>query len=156
MAGMMQPLMRHKQRLMNLPRAKRIRWMLTAAALLVMLILPVPLRVAGAARVLPDRRRQVDSEVQGRVARVYVREGDRVDAGQVLAVLDDTDYRIGEEARSPKMARMEQTRLGPWPGPPTPSQTAPVGIARRAGAWKTRLASTQIRARRPDCGDPAH
>lgn len=34
----------------------------------------------------------------GQISRIYVREGDRVRAGQLLAELDDADYRLGVEA----------------------------------------------------------
>jgi multidrug resistance efflux pump/transcriptional regulator with GAF, ATPase, and Fis domain len=150
MARVFRPLARSKQKFQDLPRSRRIAWITALGLAVITLLLPVPLRVSGDARVLPDRRLPVAAQVEGRVAQVYVREGDRVDAGQVLAVLDDTDYRIGEEdARTRyEMARIEQSRLR------AVARTADAlaenarldGLHAEMDLWKTRLAATRIRA----------
>src|SRR5439155_18121693 len=101
-ARVFQPLARSKRRFLSLTHGRRLAWLGgTALAAAVLVLVPVPLRIAGDARVLPELRVPVTSEVDGRVARVLVREGDPVEAGQVLAVLDDSDYRArADEARS--------------------------------------------------------
>jgi GAF domain-containing protein len=151
MARVMQPLARHKERFMSLPRHQRIRRIAGLVIVAVALLFPVPLRVSGDARVLPSRRLQINAEVAGRVTQVYVREGDRVDSGQVLAVLDDTDYRIGEEdARTRyEMARMEQTRLRAAAHTADAEAQAALldGLGAELKLWDARLASTRIRAR---------
>jgi RND family efflux transporter MFP subunit len=151
MARVFQPLARTRQKLQSLPRGRRIAGMAVATLAIIGLLVPVPLRVSGEARVLPSRRVPVAAEVEGRVAQVFVREGDRVDAGEVLATLDDTDYRIGEEdARTRyEMALVEQNRLR------AAARTADAvvesarleGLRAELALWERRLASTRIRAR---------
>lgn len=151
MARIFQPLARHQQRFANLPFSRRAMWLAGLALVAVALLLPVPLRVSGEARVLPARRLPVASEVEGRILKVFVREGDRVDAGQVLALLDDTDYRMGEEdARARfEMAQREETRLRAVARTADAAvETARVdGIRAELELWRRRLDSTQIRAR---------
>jgi len=99
MVRMFQPLAQRKARWEQTPWWKRGTWLAGIAAAAVLLFLvPVPLRVGGNARVLPESRLPVTAEVEGRVARVLVREGDRVEAGDVVALLDDADYRANREA----------------------------------------------------------
>ena len=52
----------------------------------------------------------VAAELAGRLAAVTVEEGDRVQRGQVLAVLEDADYRAGVAAAAARVAQ-EQARL---------------------------------------------
>jgi RND family efflux transporter MFP subunit len=160
MARVFEPWARRKQQFQALPRGRRIAWTGGMVAALIALVLPFPLRVSGEARVLPDRRMPVSARVEGRIAQVYVREGDRVEAGQVLAVLDDTDYRIGEEDARTKyeMARMEQSRLR------AVARTADAvvenarvdGLRAAMDLWKSRLDSTRIRALRAGLVATAH
>jgi RND family efflux transporter MFP subunit len=75
---------------------KRRRALLVAgvvAALLFLLIFPLPLRVVGDASVSPAQSVLIQPEVEGVVQRVNVREGDAVSAGAVLASLSDWQYR---------------------------------------------------------------
>jgi HlyD family secretion protein len=53
------------------------------------------LRVDGDAVVAPVRAAQIQPEVEGVVSKILVREGDRVSKGQVMAELQDWDYRSG-------------------------------------------------------------
>jgi RND family efflux transporter MFP subunit len=66
---------------------------LTAAAVIFLAIFPLPLRVDGEAVVAPAHRAQVQPEIEGVVGKVYVREGQRVSRGDVLADLEAWDYR---------------------------------------------------------------
>ncbi len=145
------PLARTQRRLMSLSWGRRAAWaggtLLVAAALV---LVPLPLRVSGEARILPHRRLPVTAEVDGRIAQVLVREGDAVEAGQVLAVLNDTDYRVGlGDARARfEVAAREHSRLR------ADGRTADAAVegARLAGLragvdlWETRLERTRIRA----------
>jgi RND family efflux transporter MFP subunit len=65
----------------------------TVAALLFLLVFPLPLRVAGDATVSPAQSVFIQPEVEGVVQRVLVREGDAVIVGTVLATLSDWQYR---------------------------------------------------------------
>ena len=93
LAGFWKPLLEKKRRLGAVPDSRRRRWAIgIAVALLALCILPWPLRIAAPARVLPGRRASVTSLVDGVVASVLRREGDRVHAGEVIATLKDESY----------------------------------------------------------------
>ncbi len=151
MARVFEPLARRKRQFLKLSWRRRLAsagaLALAAAALV---FVPVPLRVAGEARVLPRLRLPVTAEVEGRVAQVLVREGDSVEAGQVIALLDDTDYRVGHgDARARyQIALREQSRLRSVGR----AADAAVEAARLEGLradldlWETRLERTRIRS----------
>ncbi len=151
LARVFRPWASRKQRLMSLSWAKRLAWsggVLVAAALL--FLVPVPLRVAGEARVLPELRRPVIAEVEGRVAQVLVREGDAVDPGQVVAILDDADYRAGEEEARARhaVALREQIRMragGETAGAAVVAARLE-GLRADVDLWQTRLERTRIRS----------
>lgn len=58
-----------------------------------LLVLPRPLRVGGPAAIDGVARHPVRSEVAGNLAEILVSEGDRVEAGQVVARLHDSELR---------------------------------------------------------------
>jgi RND family efflux transporter MFP subunit len=57
------------------------------------LFCPWPMRVSGDATVFSSRSAEIQSELDGVVKRVLVREGEAVKKGQILAELDDWNYR---------------------------------------------------------------
>jgi GAF domain-containing protein len=96
LAGFWKPLLEKKRRLGAVPEKRRRRLTIgIAAAVLALCILPWPLRIAAPARVLPGRRAAVTSLVDGVVATVLRREGDRVHAGEVIATLKDESFAAG-------------------------------------------------------------
>ncbi len=96
LAGLLHPFAAKKKKLLEaLPFA---RWWdyawkagLVAAALVV---LPWPMRVSTDSTVVPAERRVVTAHTGGIVQRVFVREGDPVTRGQMLAQLDDGEDRV--------------------------------------------------------------
>src|SRR5947207_2842036 len=68
------------------------------------------LDVRGTLSPLPDRDAQVSAQVAGRIARVLVREGDRVTAGQPLAQIDTAPLEddLAEAEASVAKARAER------------------------------------------------
>ena len=54
-------------------------------------------RVSAAGRIYPVTEVKINSQVSARIERLAVREGERVERGQVLVVLDRTLYRAREE-----------------------------------------------------------
>ena len=153
MRGMMQPLARTHARVTALG-GHRIAWIggaaLAAAALL---FIPVPLRVAGDARVLPERRLPVSVEVGGRIAQVLVREGDRVEAGQEIARLDDLEVQatLAEARAQMAIAERAVTRLraeGDAAGAAAEAARA-AGLASDVARWETELERSRLRAREP-------
>ncbi len=72
------------------------------------------LRLTGTGRITARTRLEVTAEISGTVAEVQVREGDTVEAGQVLVVLDDRDALLAlsqaEAALSEAQARLDSLR----------------------------------------------
>jgi HlyD family secretion protein len=75
---------------------------------------PIVQRVVSSGRVRPPARVNLASLVIGRVAKVAVREGDRVEAGQVLVQLEDAEaaaaLRQAQGRVAEAAARLEQVR----------------------------------------------
>ena len=93
LAGFWKPLLEKRRKLAAIPERRRRRLAIgIAAAVLALCILPWPLRIAAPARVLPGRRAAVTSLVDGVVATVVRREGDRVRPDEVIATLKDESY----------------------------------------------------------------
>lgn len=97
--GILEPLIERKRRFMSLERRRRAVLLGTLAAVVLILILaPIPLRVAGTAQVAPDQTQYVRAEEDGVVQKVFVHEGDRVSPGTPLAQMADWDQRAAVAA----------------------------------------------------------
>lgn len=93
LAGFFQPLLEKRRKLLDIPKHRRQAWGIGALlTLLVLVVVPWPLRVEGPVRVLPARRAAVTAGVDGIVKEVLRREGDQVRAGEVIATLKDETY----------------------------------------------------------------
>jgi len=92
LAGFWKPLLERRRKLVALPKRRRNAWIAVAGAILLVALFPWRLRIAGPARILPGSRAAVTSGVDGVVAAVHKHEGDRVDAGEVIAILRDEAY----------------------------------------------------------------
>jgi GAF domain-containing protein/multidrug resistance efflux pump len=151
MRQVMQPLARTTARLEKIGRM-RATWLAGAVlAALALLFVPVPLRIAGDARVLPERRVPAAAETGGRVVEVLVREGDSVEAGQELARLDDVEIQAGlAEARARRAIseRALAARRAEADAAGASAEAARLaGLAAEVERWETDLARTRIRAR---------
>lgn len=92
--GFLRPFAGRRQKFMEIPKRRRLAWGFGMAAVLIILIaVPWRLRVGGPARILPGRRAAVTAGVEGTVISVLRHEGDKVDAGEVIATLDPQTYR---------------------------------------------------------------
>ena len=92
--GVLQPLIQKKQQFLALERHRRA--ILTAsasAAVLFLTLFPIPLRVDGRATIAPAHNAHLGVDVEGVVKEVLVKEGDQVRKGEVIAALEDWDYR---------------------------------------------------------------
>jgi multidrug resistance efflux pump len=69
---------------------------IAALLLVVFFLLPISATVGGEAQVVPRDRKVAFSKVEGLIDRIFVKEGDQVREGQVLASLDpkELDYKI--------------------------------------------------------------
>ncbi len=101
LAGFWGPLLARWHKLTAMPRHRRAAWGVGLAIAVVVLLLPWRFRIAGPARIMPGRRAGVTAAVDGVVASVLKHEGDRVAAGDVIAILRDEPYRAAlAEAQS--------------------------------------------------------
>jgi RND family efflux transporter MFP subunit len=111
--GLLGPILQKKQKFLALEKRRRALFIVGAAGLVLFLaFFPIPMRVDGTSTVASARSAQVEPEIDGVVRQVYVREGDHVHSGQVLADLEDWDYRAalaGAEAKY-QTASMEMNR----------------------------------------------
>jgi len=92
--NVLEPLLQKKKRFLAME--KRRRGLTIAGVLVLGLFLafcPLPMRVSGNATVGSGRTAQVQAGVDGVVRNVYVREGELVRQGAVLAGLEDWNYR---------------------------------------------------------------
>jgi len=92
--GILEPLIQRKKKFMALRGRRRAAILgMVAAGAVFLGAVPFPMRVDGGAVAGAARTAQVEPEVDGTVRKVYVREGDYVSSGAVLADLEDWDYR---------------------------------------------------------------
>ncbi len=92
--NLLEPLLQKKKRFMELEKRRQGLTLAMGAALLLFLVFcPLPMRVSGEATVASARTAQVQAGVDGVVKSVNVHEGDRVRQGDVLAELEDWNYR---------------------------------------------------------------
>jgi putative peptide zinc metalloprotease protein len=86
---------------------------------LLFLVPPIPTRVASDFVLEPGRDAHVRAGVPGAVRQVFVKQGDTVKAGQVLAVLENPDIESGAQVLAQQLAmansevRLEQARSDP-------------------------------------------
>ena len=96
LANILQPFAEQKKRFVAAMPKERWRMYAERTAIVAFLLfaIPWPERVRTDATVVPAERRIVSSLEGGVVRHVYVKEGDAVQQGEVLAQLDDSDDRI--------------------------------------------------------------
>jgi RND family efflux transporter MFP subunit len=149
--GVLEPILQRKQRFMRLSASqRRVRLILWTALAIFLVLFPLPMRVEGDAVVGPARMARVQPEVEGVVASVLVREGQRVQAGDIVAQLEDWPYRSAAAAAEAKygIAMSEMNRAL------AANDTATAGLKRvEAEYWaaekdlaQRRLAKTRLRS----------
>ncbi len=96
LASIFQPFAQRKKKLIAaMPRSRVVEYAQRAGIVVGLLILiPWPMRVGTDATVVPADRRVVSAMEGGTVKQVFVREGDLVKAGQLLAQLGDSEDRL--------------------------------------------------------------
>jgi GAF domain-containing protein/multidrug resistance efflux pump len=93
--SLLEPLMQRKQALLRTSRGRRIGLAVGAVVVAVFLIFcPLPMRLGGDATVAAQHLVTVAAPVDGNVGTVYVHEGQRVEAGQLLAGMNDFQWRM--------------------------------------------------------------
>ncbi|OLB50562.1 MAG: hypothetical protein AUH99_09225 [Candidatus Rokubacteria bacterium 13_2_20CM_2_70_11] len=100
-------------------RRGRVALVVVAAAVVGSLLVKIELRLGGEVRILPTRNSDVRTEVEGLVAEVSVREGMRVQQGDLMARLSDRDLTAElqktEAQLAEKQATLRMLRIGPRP-----------------------------------------
>jgi GAF domain-containing protein len=96
LANLLQPLAARKQKLLAaLPQGRWREYAERSGLIILLLVLvPWPMRLGTDATVIPAERRVVSAIAGGVVRRVFVHEGDTVQPGQLLAQLDDGEDRV--------------------------------------------------------------
>jgi RND family efflux transporter MFP subunit len=107
------PMLQRKQKFLALEKRRRTLFLAGAAAIIVFLcVFPIPMRVDGVSTVASARSIQVQPELDGVVSKVFVREGQHVQKGDVIADLEDWDYRaaLAQAQAKYQTASMEANR----------------------------------------------
>lgn len=111
------PLVRWPEGLRWRPGRRAQLTILAVATLILLAVLRLPLRVSGEFEVVPAENADVRAQVGGLVEEVYVREGERVAAGQPIARLSERDalarLHMVEAEIGEKRARLRMLRVGP-------------------------------------------
>jgi GAF domain-containing protein/multidrug efflux pump subunit AcrA (membrane-fusion protein) len=151
MARVFKPLARQTESWAGKPWLSRLS-KLGAAALIaaVLVVLPAPLRVGGRARVLPENRSPVTAEIEGRVARVLVNEGDRIETGQLLAIMDGNELLAGREqveSRYQIAVRERDRFLAEGDAAEAAVERAKLdGLRAELDLWESRIEDTHLRS----------
>lgn len=89
---LLEPLVHRRQKMRQSDR--RLTWIYAALIVAAFLLLvPLPLRMSGTAVVAPQHIVTIAAPVEGNVTRVSAHEGQRVNAGDALGVMDDWAWR---------------------------------------------------------------
>jgi len=92
--GVLQPLIDRKKKFLALEKHRRTTLIGAAgAAVLFLALFPLPMRVDGTAVVAPSHMAHLGADFEGVIKEVKVREGDVVKKEEVIASLEDWDYR---------------------------------------------------------------
>ena len=103
MIGLLEPLMQKRAALLRTTGRRRLAYAGAAAAIALFLIFcPLPMRVSGEAVVDAQRLATVAAPVEGNVDKVYVREGQKVAAGELLGTINDVQWRADLAAAESK------------------------------------------------------
>ncbi len=139
--SVLQPMLEKKRKFMAMEKRRRASMVAAAAAVLIFLVgFPWPLRVDGDALAAPVHSAQIQPEVEGTVSKVYVREGEHVAPGQVLAELANWEPRTALSQAEAKY----QTVLLQMNRALAASDGSEAGIQRaQADYWKSEVARDQ-------------
>lgn len=148
--SLLEPLMHKKQAMLRSSRSRRLGFATVAAASVLFLVLcPLPMRVAGTAVVAAQHRITIAAPAHGNVTAVYVHEGERVAAGQVLGAMNDWQWRTdlaASEARYKEATLVMEADLARG-APQAGADRAQVEYLRsEAARARTRLDSAQLRS----------
>jgi len=106
--GILEPMIQRKRQFLALPKRRQKALIAFAiAAAIFLAVFPWPMRVDGESIVAPGRIAKIPAQVEGVVQSVYVREGDPVTAGTIIAQLNDTSARAKLASAQAKLAEAQ-------------------------------------------------
>ncbi|HTU49931.1 MAG TPA: GAF domain-containing protein [Acidobacteriaceae bacterium] len=148
--SLLEPLMHKKQAMLRSSRSRRLGYAAAAFAIaLFLLFCPLPMRVGGTAVVAAQHQVTIAAPSDGNVTAVYVHEGERVSAGQVLGAMNDWQWRTdlaASEARYKEAMLVMQADLARGV-PQAGADRAQVEYLRsEAARARSRLESAQLRS----------
>jgi RND family efflux transporter MFP subunit len=148
----LQPLLERKKQFLALEKHRRAALIAgAAAAVLFLLAFPLPLRVAGNAVVAPAHMARVGAEFEGVIRQLNVHEGDLVKKGDVIAQLEDWEYRSALAAARAKY----QTATAQMDRALANSDGSEAGIEKaQADYWAAEVARAQERLERTAIRSP--
>jgi putative peptide zinc metalloprotease protein len=121
-----------------------------AAALLVAVCaVPLPFHTVASGVVWPSDHARVRPGVDGFIAEILVRDGDRVKAGEVLVVLDDPALYVERERLSNRLEQLEADRYSALTSSPEQAKNAEEELARVHGDLarvEDKIAQLEVRA----------
>jgi RND family efflux transporter MFP subunit len=150
--SVLEPVLDRKRRFMAMEKTRRTLISAGAIAAFVFLaIFPLPMRLDGDASVAPGQRAQVQPEFEGVIGKVFVREGETVKRGQILAEMDAWDRRSAVAAAQAKY----QSALLQMNHALATNDGAEAGVQRvQADYWKSEVAKTQEMLNRTQLRSP--
>jgi len=139
--SVLEPVLERKRRFLAMEKTRRTLYTVAAMAALVFLVIfPLPMRLAGDAVVAPVHRAQVQPEFEGVIGKVFVHEGEPVKRGQAIAEMESWDR---QTALAAAQARY-QTALLQMNHALASNDGAEAGIQRvQADYWKTEVTNAQ-------------
>ncbi len=148
----LQPLLERKKQFLALEKHRRAALIAgAAAAVLFLLAFPLPLRVAGNAVVAPAHMARVGAEFEGVIRQLNVHEGELVKKGDVIAQLEDWEYRSALAAARAKY----QTATAQMDRSLANSDGSEAGIQKaQADYWAAEVARAQERLERTAIRSP--
>jgi RND family efflux transporter MFP subunit len=150
--GLLQPLVDRKRKFLALEKHRRATLIAAAVALVLFLVLfPLPMRVDGNAVVAPAHMAHLGADFEGVIKEIKVHEGDVVKKGQVVATLEDWEYRSALAAARAKYetarAQMDRALAN--------NDGSEAGIERaQADYWSSEVSRAQERLDRTSIRSP--
>jgi RND family efflux transporter MFP subunit len=148
--GILEPLAQKKAALLRTSRGRRTAYAIAlAAAVLFLCVCPLPMRVGGEAVIAPQHLVTVTAPDEGNVDRVYVREGQHVNAGDVLASMTDWEWRsrlAAAEARYQQAMQQMQGDLARGSAQSGADRAQVEFLGSEAAQIRAQVASAQLRS----------
>ena len=139
--SVLEPVLERKRRFMAMEKKRRALFVaLAVAAVIFLAVFPLPMRVEGDAVVGPAHRAKIQPEVEGVLSKIFVREGQHVRRGQVLAAMEDWQYRsaLAETQAKYEMSLLHMNRAL------AANDGSEAGIQRvQADYWKAEVSRAQ-------------